>query len=139
MSKIHPSHYFDKIETYLRRATGPKPLQVLKELVQSSGCPEDLIDQTVNGALLDFIWDVMPPRTDDVMIYDPNGGDIIEKKLYTLQQWRDILIYTVNGMDAERIETLLNYMIKKEILIVDCNTGYVYRGTAMIRRVQLSL
>ena len=140
MSNIHPSHFFDKVETYLRRATGPKPLQALEELVRSSGCPEDLIGQTVNGALLDFIWDVMPPQTDDVKIYESNGDAVVEnKKLYTLQQWRDNLIHTINGIDAERIEALLNYMIQKEILIVHYNTGFVYRGTAQVRRIQLTL
>ena len=140
MNMVHPSRYFDRIERYLREATGPKPFYGLEELVKFSGCPDDQVDMTINGALLDFFGDMIPPQNDNVRVYGPDGKAIVEKKkLYSLKDWRDIFMMTINDIPAERVDGILNFMLNKGIIVVDNSTGYVYRVVAMVRRQQLIL
>lgn len=139
-SNINTSHYFERIEEYLHTANGVKPLQTMEQMVKVVGAPEDMVDSIVNGAAMDFIYDVMPPQNDFVQIYDNNGDAIhTQKIMMDLEQWVTALVKTFLGMDAHRISAILEYMLQCGIIVMEQYTGVLYRGTAPIRRTLLKI
>lgn len=135
---VHPSHYFDTIERYLRNVSGPKSFNALRQIVIKDGCPEDIADQIVAGALEDYLFDIMPRVTDDIKVYGPDGVGIVEeKKLYTKDEWIDVLLNTIVGMDKSYAEKLLLHMLQKQYLAerIDATGIHVYRNMAPGRRM----
>lgn len=47
----HPSQYFDNVEPFIKAHPDHAPLDMLMATVRSNGCPEELIDAVVNGAI----------------------------------------------------------------------------------------
>ena len=140
MSNTNSSLYFERIENYLHSANGIKPLQALEGFVKLDGAPADMIDSVVNGALHDFIFDCVPTPNDFVRIYGPDGKAIYIKKIeMTLNQWTDSLVNTILGVKRERINAILEHMYKKGTLVKNMTNGFVYRGTAPLRRQILTL
>ena len=139
---IHPSHYFDTIERYLRNVNGPKIFNALRQIVIEDGCPENIADQVVAGALVDYIFNIMPRVTDDIKIYGPDGVGIVEeKKLYSKDEWIDVLLNTIVGMDKSYAEKLLLHMLQKQYLAerIDATGIHVYRNMAPGRRMTVEL
>lgn len=140
MNYIDPSHYFERIEHYLHTANGVKPLQAMEEMVRLSGAPGDMVDSVVNGAVMDFIYDVMPPQNDFVQIYDNKGDAVyIQKVKMNLAQWVEALLHTLQGMEKDRISGILDFMLQKGFIMTEPYTSVLYRGTAPGRRSRLNL
>ena len=140
MSKINPSHYFERVEEYLHNANGLKPLQAMEEYVKAAGTPPEMVDNIVNGAVMDFVYDVMPPQNDFVQVYDNNGNAIYSQKIkMSLAQWVDALKNTFKGIDSNRISAILEYMLQKGYIVMEPYTSVIYRGTSPVRRSPLSL
>ncbi len=140
MNNINPSHYFDRIEQYLHTANGIKPLQALVEFAKKDGAPEEMVDSVVNGALLDFIFDIMPAPNDFVHVYGPDGkANYIKKIEMTLEDWADSLVNTIQEITRERVVSILEYMYSNGILQRNNSNNCLYRGTAPIRRNLLHL
>lgn len=138
----HPSHYFDTIERYLRNVNGPKIFNALRQIVINDGCPENIADQVVAGALVDYIFDIMPRVTDDIKIYGPDGVGIVEeKKLYSIDEWVNVLHNTIAGMDKSYAKKLLLHMLQKQYLVerIDATGVHVYRNMAPGRRMTVEL
>ena len=135
MSNINPSHYFERIEHYLHTANGVKPLQAMEEMVKAVGTPAEMVDSVVNGAVMDFIYDVMPQQSDFVQIYDNKGNAVYVQKIkMNLEQWVEALRHTFNGMEAKRISAIMDIMLQKGIIVMEPYTSVLYRGTAPGRR-----
>lgn len=140
MGSINPSHYFERVEEYLHNANGIKSFQVMEEYVKSVGTPAEMVDSIVNGALMDFIYDVMPPQNDFVQIYDNNGNAIYSQKIkMNLDQWVEALKNTFKGEKLNRISAIFDYMLLKGFVVAEPYTGVIYRGTAPVRRLPLLL
>lgn len=139
---VHPSHYFDTIERYLRNVSGPKSFNALRQIVIEDGCPENIADQVVAGALVDYIFDIMPRVTDDIKIYGPDGVGIVEeKKLYSKDEWVSALLNTIMGMNKSYAENILDYMLQKQYLVErnDTTGTHVYRNMAPVRRTSVEI
>ena len=140
MSKTNPSHYFERVEEYLHNANGLKLLQAMEEYVKAAGASTEMVDSIVNGAVMDFIYDVMPPQNDFVQVYDNNGNAIYSQKIkMSLAQWVDALKNTFKGIDSNRISAILEYMLQKGFIVMEPYTSVIYRGTSPVRRSPLSL
>lgn len=138
----HPSHYFDTIERYLRNVNGPKIFNALRQIVIEDGRPENIADQVVAGALVDYIFDIMPRVTDDIKIYGPDGVGIVEeKKLYSKDEWVSALLNTIMGMNKSYAENILDYMLQKQYLVErnDTTGTHVYRNMAPVRRTSVEI
>ena len=140
MSNINPSHYFERIEQYLHTANGVKPLQTMEEMVKAVGTPAELVDSVVNGAIMDFIYDMMPPQNDLVQIYDNNGNAVYVQKIkMNLEQWVEALLHTFNGMEADRISAIMEICLQKGYVVMEPYTSVLYKGTAPGRRLLMKL
>ena len=134
-SNINPSHYFERIEEYLHNTNGAKPLQAMEQMVKVVGTPDDMVDSVVNGAVMDFIYDVMPPQNDFVQIYDNNGNAIhTQKIMMNIEQWVMALVNTFNGMEDKRLAAIMDHMLQKGIIVREPYTSVLYRGKAPVRR-----
>lgn len=140
MSNINPSHYFERIEDYLHTANGVKPLQTMEEMVKAVGTPAELVDSVVNGAIMDFIYDIMPPQNDFVQIYDNKGHALYVQKIkMNLEQWVESLRNTFTGMEGNRIASLMEVMLQKGFIVTEPYTSVLYRGTAPVRRSLINI
>jgi len=138
----NPSHYFDSVEKYLSLARGSKNMQTLRDLIEKDGCPAELIDQIQAGALVDFIFELMPNINDNIRVYDPNGVGIKEeKKLYSIEEWGQLLCMTFVGMSSEYAQSLLTYMLNKGYICEENHEGSVrvFRQMAPLRRKTVKL
>lgn len=140
MSNINPSHYFERIEQYLHTANGVKPLQAMEEMVKVVGTPAEMVDSVVNGAVMDFIYDMMPPQNDFVQIYDNKGNAVYMQKIkMNHEQWVEGLRHTFIGMEANRISAIMEFMLQKGFIVMEPYTSVLYRGTAPGRRSLIDL
>lgn len=138
----HPSHYFDTIERYLRNVSGLRYFNALRQLVIKDGCPENIADQVVASALVDYIFDIMPRESDDIKIFGPDGVGIAEeKKLYSIDEWVNVLHNTIAGMDKSYAKKLLLHMLQKQYLVerIDATGVHLYRSMAPVRRIPVEL
>lgn len=139
MTKISSTAYFRKIDEYLRSHKGQKPLSHLEQMARQAGCPEDEIDMTVNGALKDFVFDMLPNANHSITILDRKCNEVNNAITVTLEEWIELLCNTIEGLPRERAVALFNYMQQKSIIIIAPSTGIVYGATAMMRMQQIKL
>lgn len=107
----------------------------MEEMVKAVGTPAGMVDSVVNGAVMDFIYDMMPPQNDFVQIYDNKGNAVYVQKIkMNLEQWVEALRHTFNGMEANRISAIMEFMLQNDFIVMEPYTSVLYRGTAPIRR-----
>lgn len=135
----HISQYFERVENYLRNANGIKNYLALIELIKLDECPEESLPLVLNGALVDYLYDVMPNKEGLVKVYGPDGKADFEKKHeYTYEEWIKSLNMTFVGLPTGFAERILDYMFAKGYIVRSVNNIF-YRGMAPMRRVPVEL
>lgn len=135
----HISHYFERVENYLRNANGIKNYEVLIQLIKADECPEEQILQVLNGAMVEYLFDVMPNKDGFVRIYAPDGKAAYEKKHeYTYDEWIKILQMTFVGLPIGYAEKIISYMFTKGY-IIRADNNIFYRELAPMRRIPVEL
>ena len=93
----------------------------------------------LNGAMVDYLYDVMPNKDGFVKVYGPDGKAVYEKKHeYTYEEWIKILRMTFVGLPTGFAEKVLEYMFAKGY-IIRADNNIFYRGLAPMRRVPVDL
>lgn len=135
----HISQFFERVENYLQNANGIKNYEALIELIKADECPEDKIQMVLNGAMVDYLNDVMPNKDGFVKVYGPDGTAVYEKKHeYTYDEWIKTLNMTFVGLPNGFAEKIMGYMFAKGYIIRTDN-NFFYRGLAPMRRVPVDL
>lgn len=135
----HISQYFERVDNYLRNANGLKNYEALIELIKADGCPDDKIQMVLNGAMVDYLYDVMPNKDGFVKVYGPDGKAVYEKKHeYTYEEWIKTLRMTFVGLPNGFAEKAIEYMFAKGY-IIRADNNIFYRGLAPMRRVPVEL
>ena len=137
---IHPSHFFEPIEGFIHSHTGVIQVAVLNRLATSHGCPEDLVDQVVNGAIADLIQACIAPMNKSVAITDWQGNTMPDNRI---SPTREELVNTISkqfeGYSLDRANKLLNYLFEKGALTEDQHTGKTHVQTIMVARQLIEL
>lgn len=89
MSYVHPSHYFEKVEGFIRLNPHSCSIAMLNRLAKKADCPDDLVEHVVNGAIVDYIMRIVSGpdntvtctdinnRTVPVRVYHPTTAELI--------------------------------------------------------------
>lgn len=135
----HISQYFERVENLMRNANRIKNYETLIELIKEDDYPEDKIQMVLNGAMVDYLYDVMPNKDGFVKVYGPDGKVVYEKRHeYTYEEWIEALRMTFVGFPNGFAERVIEYMFAKGY-IIRAENNILYRGLAPMRRVPVNL
>lgn len=135
MPTVHPSHYFDSVEGYLFQCPTNCSIGTLNRLAQRAGCPADLVEQVVNGAIVDYIMCLvsgsddtvsctdMNNRTIPVRIYHPTPAELIAHLTET----------KFSDLSQERAGKIVDYLLNEHALLEDSD-GSLYRVKPLTSR-----
>lgn len=140
MPTVHPSHYFDSVEGYLFQCPTNCSIGTLNRLAQRAECPADLVEQVVNGAIVDYIMRIVSGpdntvictdinnRTVPVRIYHPTPAELIAHLTET----------KFSDLSQERAEKIIDILLNKHALSLHSN-GSLYRSMPLIPRQLVAL
>lgn len=95
----HPSQYFDNVEPFIKAHPDHAPLDMLMATVRSNGCPEELIDAVVNGAIAQELNLTITPKEQIVTV---------SKEGHVLDTWKEY-----NPTYEELIADVVNRFVMK--------------------------
>ena len=135
----NPSQYFDNVEMFIRSHPDHAPLAMLMAAVRSNGCPEELIDAVINGAIAQEINLAITPKEQTVTV--SKDGYVYETwKEYnpTYEELINDVVNRFNDFPVERAKTIVDVLISKHALIVNPD-GKIYRTMTLVPRQPLML
>ena len=135
----NPSLYFDNVEMFMRTHPDNAPLAMLMAAVRSSGCPENMIDEVVNGAIAKELNLTITPKEQTVKVYE-DGFELESQKLYN-PSYEDLINFVVSrfvGIDTLRAKAIVDALISKHALTI-YDDGMVYRTMVLLPRQLLAL
>ena len=137
---IHPSHFFEPIEGFIHANPGAIQLAVLNRLATSHGCPDNLVDQVVNGAIADLLQACIAPKDKNVVVVDRQGNTIPDNRISpTREELANTISRQFEGYSSDRAYKLIDYLVSKGALVEDLQTGTIYVQTVMVARQLIEL
>lgn len=135
MPNVHPSHYFDSVEGYLFQCPSNCSIGTLNNLAQTAGCPEDLVNQVVNGAIVDYIMRIVSGPDDAVTCTDMNGRTVSTATCHpTRAELIEHLTKTkFSDLSQERVGKIVDFLLNKNALSLD-SEGNLYCSMRLIPR-----
>lgn len=140
MPNVHPSHYFDKVDRFIRLNPQHCSIAMLNRLAKAADCPDDLVEQVVNGAIVDYIMQIVSGPDDTVTCTDqnnrtvpmaanhPTSAELIEH--LTKQKFSDL--------SQERAGKIIDFLLNKPALSFDTD-GCLYCSMRLIPRQLVAL
>lgn len=117
---IHPSHYFEIIERFIYLHEEKCPIAVLKKLAIDRGCPNEIADQVINGAIVDYLMNYIAPKDKNITIVQHGLEVTNDHKNPTITELMSFMTKDrFTDLSIERAEKLISYLIEKSVLTVD--------------------
>lgn len=140
MSYVHTSRYFETVEGYLFQCPNNCSIGTLNNLVQRAGCPNDLVDQVVNGAIVDYIMCLVSGPDNTVTCTDMNGRTVPTSANHsTRAELIEHLTETkFSDLSTERARKIVDDLLKNHALSEDSD-GSLYRSKQLIVRQLVAL
>ncbi len=117
---IHPSHYFEIIERFIYSYGIKCSITVLKKLAIDQGCPNEIADQVINGAIVDYLMNYIAPKDENITIVQHGIEVTSDCKNPTITELMSFMTKDkFTDLSIERAEKLVSYLIEKSALMVD--------------------
>ena len=127
---VHPSHFFEPVEGFIKMNPGKVQVAVLNGLVRNAGCPEYEIDAVVNGAIADIIQNIIAPKQRIVKVTDVYGNIIPDNRVNpTKDELVDSIIEKFEGITCQRATQLIDFLLQNGVLTSDSATDKLYLQT----------
>lgn len=135
MPNVHPSHYFDKVEGFINLNPQSCSIMMLNGFAKAAGCPDDLVEQVVNGAIVDYVMRLVSGpdytvtctdinnRTVPVRVYHPTTAELIAYLTET----------KFSDLSQERAGKIIDFLLSKKALSLDSD-GNLYCSMRLIPR-----
>ena len=117
---IHPSRYFEIVERFIYSHENKCSIAVLKKLAIDQGCPNEIADQVINGAIVDYLMSYIAPKDDNTTIVQHRIEVTSDCENLTITELMSFM--TKNrfaDLSIERAEKLVSYLIEKLVFTVD--------------------
>ena len=139
MTPKNPSLYFENTEMFIQMHLDKAPLAVLMNAIKSNGCPDDNVDEIVNGAIAQELNRKVTPQEQIVTVYQ-NGQKMPPFEPYnpTYEELINETVSRFEGLDATRAKGIVDYLIGKKALTVYPD-GRLYRTMVLLPRMPLAL
>lgn len=135
----HPSQYFDNVEMFIKAHPDHAPLAMLMAAVRSNGCPEELIDAVVNGAIAQELNLAITPKEQAVTVSkDGLVYDTWEEYNPTYEELINDVVNRFPNIPVERAKGIVDTLLSKQAITVYPD-GKIYRTMALIPRCPLNL
>lgn len=140
MPNVHPSHYFDKVEGFIRLNPHSCSIAMLNRLVKEAGCPDDLVEQVVNGAIVDYIMRIVSGADDTVTCTEMNGRTVPVRVYHPTTA--ELITYLTetkfSDLSQERAGKIIDILLNKKALSLDSD-GCLYCSMPLIPRYLVAL
>lgn len=139
MTYKNPSLYFDNVEQYIALHSDHAPLAAMMASVRSNGCPDELIDAVINGAIAQLINLAVTPPEMNVSV-SKDGLDYPPTEPYnpSYDELIDYVETRFTDLGYERAKGIIDALIRKQALTV-YSDGKLYRTRALVPRMPLTL
>ena len=135
----HPSQYFHNVVMFIKAHPNHAPLAMLMAAVRSNGCPEELIDAVVNGAIAQELNLAISPKEQTVTVSkDGLVYDTREEYNPTYEELINDVVNRFNDIPVERAKAIVDALLSKRAITVYPD-GKIYRTMALIPRCPLNL
>ena len=117
---IHPSRYFEIVERFIYSHENKCSIAVLKNLAIGQSCPNEFVDQVLNGAIVDYLISYIAPKERNTTIIQ-QGIEVTDNcKNPTVAELMSFMTKDrFTDLNIERAEKLISYLIEKSALTVD--------------------
>ncbi|MBQ1328432.1 MAG: hypothetical protein IIY49_10410 [Eubacterium sp.] len=137
---IHPSHFFEPVEGFIRTHPGVCQVAVLNQLALNAGCPTEDVDSIVNGVLSDLLQISIAPQNKNLSVINPIGLQEPDTRINpTIDELVEILIKQFEGITKERASKLIDFLINKGVFECDPTSGMLFLKTRLRNRLPISL
>lgn len=133
MNKINSSLYFDAVERFMYATPRNCSIAVLNSIAKNHGCAEKLIDQVINGVIVDFIMNIIAPKNKGTKVFDANGNEIQDCRVNpTYNDLMDILTHEkFSDLTVARADKLIGYLIQRSALTIEAD-GTLYNSKSLL-------
>lgn len=140
MKNVDPSQYFEPVEGFMSANPYQTSIAVINGLLRGNGCPDELINQVVNGAMADLLMKIIAPQKRSVQTFDQNGNVIPDNRVNpTKEELVEFLIQErFSYLTRDRAEKLLDFLIQKSALTEGAD-GTLYLTKYMLPRQLIQL
>lgn len=139
MTKIHPSHFFENIEKYLKTHQGQVAVDDLKSEVIRNGCPGDMVDSVINGAIADEV-NIKVTSKNNTMTIQKDGEVFAPMEAYnpTYEGLINDMVSRFDGLGQDRAKSIVDSLLRNQELSV-YSDELIYRTKVRIPWQPLSL
>lgn len=139
MKKIHPSHFFDNIEKYLKANQGQVTVDDLRNEVIRNGCPAEMVDSVINGAIADEV-NIKVTSKNNTMTIQKDGEFFAPMEAYnpTFEGLINDMITRFDGLGQDRAKSIVDSLLRNQELSV-YSDELIYRTKVRIPRQPISL
>lgn len=117
---IHPSRYFEIVERFIYSHENKCSIAVLKNWAIGKGCPNEFVDQVINGVIVDYLMNDIAPKERNTTIILQEFEDTDNYKNPTVAELMSFMTKDrFTDLGIERAEKLISYLIEKSALTVD--------------------
>lgn len=140
MPNVHPSHYFDKVEGFINLNPQSCSIMMLNGFAKAAGCPDDLVEQVVNGAIVDYVMRIVSGADDTVTCTDMNGRTVPTTTYYPTQAElvEHLTALKFSDLSQERARKIVDFLLAKKALSLDSD-GSLYCSMRLIPRQLVAL
>lgn len=140
MPNVHPSHYFDKVDRFIRLNRQHCSIAMLNRFAKGADCPDDLVDQVVNGAIVDYIMCLVSGPDNTVTCTDMNGRTVPTSANHpTRAELIEHLTETkFSDLSQERARKIIDLLLNKQALSL-YSDGSLYCSMQLIPRQLVAL
>ena len=139
MTKVTPSLYFDNAEQFIKLHPDHAPLAILMSAVRNNGCPDELIDSVINGAIAQEVNRMVTPQEMTLTVSkDDKNYPSIEPFNPSYEELIDYVTTRFTDLGNERAKGIVDVLIHKGALTV-FNDGMVYRTMLLVPRIPLTI
>ncbi len=139
MTNIHPSHFFENIEKYLKTHQGQVAVDDLKSEVIRNGCPAEMVESVINGAIADEV-NIKVTSKNSTMTIQKDGEVFAPTEAYnpTYEGLINDMVTRFNGLGQDRAKSIVDSLLRNQELSV-YNDELIYRTKVRIPRQPISL
>lgn len=139
MTQKNPSLYFENTEMFIQMHPDKAPLAVLMNAIKHNGCPDEKVDEIVNGAITQELNRKVTPQEPTVSV-SQDGQDMppIEPYNPTYEELISDTASRFEGLEATRAKGIVDYLIGKKALTVYPD-GKLYRTMVLLPRMPIVL
>lgn len=133
MNKKNTSLYFDSVERFMYATPCNCSIAVLNNIAKNHGCAENLVDQVINGVIIDFIMNIIAPKDKKTKVLDLEGKEILDNRVNpSYQELMDILTKEkFSDLSITRADKLIGYLIQKYALTIESD-GTMFKTKTLL-------